>query len=82
MGIIKELNEEHPDIDIDIDMMGGMPHIKGLRLTVGNILAKLYVYGSIEKVKELYGDDLSEHQIKEAIAYAQDFLERTYAHQS
>jgi uncharacterized protein (DUF433 family) len=79
MQIINELGEEHPEIAVDPDMVGGMPHIKGVRLSVGTVLAKLYYYGSIEKVKEVYGDDISENQIKEAIAYAQDFLEKTYA---
>jgi uncharacterized protein (DUF433 family) len=79
MELAKKLCEEHPDIAIDPDMVGGMPHIKGLRLSVGTILAKLYIYGSIEKIKEVYAPDVSEHQIKEAIAYAQDFLEAAYA---
>lgn len=71
----KKLCKEHPEIEIDPEMLGGMPHIKGLRLSVGNILEKLYVYGSVEKIQEIYKSDISERQIKAAIAYAQDFLE-------
>lgn len=75
----KDLCKEHPEIEIDPEMLGGMPHIKGVRLSVGNILEKLYVYGSVEKIKEIYKTDVSEHQIKAAIAYAQDFLENACA---
>lgn len=78
--ITTRLCKEHPSIAIDPDMVGGMPHIKGIRLSVGTILAKLYIYGSLEKIKEIYGDDVSEDQIKEAVAYAQDFLESAYVH--
>lgn len=74
-ALIEELCREHPEITVDPDMLGGVPHIKGVRLSVGNVLAKLYHYGSIEKVLEVFQPDISEHQIKEAIAFAQDFLE-------
>lgn len=75
MQRLKELCEAHPDIAIDPEMLGGVPHIKGTRLSVSNILEKLYLYGSVENIKELYGEDISEDQIKEAIAYAQDYLD-------
>lgn len=77
-GIIEKLCREHTAIGIDANMLGGMPHIKGFRLSVGNILAKIYHYGSIEKVREIY-PDISESHIKEAIAFAQDFLENACA---
>jgi uncharacterized protein (DUF433 family) len=78
MKITRKLCEEHPNITIDSEMLGGVPHIKGFRLSVGNVLGKLYTYGSIEKVREIYSD-ISEAQIKEAIAFAQDFLENACA---
>jgi uncharacterized protein (DUF433 family) len=74
-ALAESLCKEHPDISVDKNIFGGMPHIKGVRLTVGNILAKLYVYGDTQAVLESYAPHVSEEQIKEAIAYAQDFLE-------
>jgi uncharacterized protein (DUF433 family) len=74
-ALSQRLCEAHPDISIDPSIFGGNPHIKGVRLTVANILAKLYIYGSIEAVANIYKPHVGEHQIKEAIAYAQDFLE-------
>lgn len=77
--IAENLCKEHPEIAADPEMLGGMPHIKGMRLSVGSILEKLYLYGSVEKIREIYKSDISEHQIKAAIAYAQDFLENACA---
>jgi uncharacterized protein (DUF433 family) len=66
---------EHPNISTDAAIFGGMPHIKDVRLSVGDILAQLYTYGSIQEILNIYSPDITEEQIKEAIAYAQDFLE-------
>lgn len=65
----------HPAISTDESIFGGIPHIKGVRLSVGDILAKLYIYGNIQEILETYSPHVSEEQVKEAIAYAQDFLE-------
>lgn len=73
--LASSLTEEHPSISTDPGIFGGMPHIKNLRLSVGDVLAKLYVYGSIQAILDDYSPDVNENQIKEAIAYAQDFLE-------
>jgi uncharacterized protein (DUF433 family) len=70
-----ELCDEHPSISTEKGIFGGMPHIKNVRLSVGDILAKLYVYGSVQAILDIYSPDVNEEQIKEAIAYAQDFLE-------
>ncbi len=78
--IASELCDEHRFISIDADMLGGMPHVAGLRLSVGDVLAKLYRYGDIQKIVEVYKPDLTEDHVKEAIAYAQDFLEEVYVH--
>ncbi len=74
-ALSRRLCEVHPDISVDPSIFAGNPHIKGIRLTVANILAKLYIYGSIEAVSKIYQSKVTEDQIKEAIAYAQDFLE-------
>jgi uncharacterized protein (DUF433 family) len=72
---LRKLCRLHPAIAIDPDMVGGVPHLKGLRLSVGDILAKLYVHGNTDKLVRIYEPDLKESQVKEAIAFAQEFLE-------
>lgn len=62
-------------ISVDPQMLGGVPHVKGFRLSVGDILAKLYIHGDVDKVTAMFEPDLSKEHIKEAIAFAQDFLE-------
>lgn len=74
-ALADRLCEEHPAISTYEGIFGGTPHIKGLRLSVADVLEQLYLTGSIDAVLEIYSPDLSEDQIKEAIAYAQDFLE-------
>lgn len=70
-----KLCESHPLISTDAEILGGAPHIKGTRLSVRTILAKLHVYGSIQAIVKIYEPHLSEEQVKEALAYAQDFME-------
>jgi len=74
-ALADKLCADHPTICTDGEVLGGKPHIKDTRLSVGTVLAKLYVYGSIASVVENYGPHLSEEQVKAALAYAQDFLE-------
>jgi uncharacterized protein (DUF433 family) len=56
-------------------VLGGIPHLDNTRLSVGQVLSRLYVLGSIEEVVKYYSPYVTIDQIKEAIAYAQDFLE-------
>ena len=70
-----KLTAEHPGISVYQGIFGGAPHIKNVRLSVGDILAQLYVLESIDAVLEYYSHDVTKEQVKEAIAYAQDFLE-------
>jgi uncharacterized protein (DUF433 family) len=73
--LVERLCAEHPSICTDPEVLGGTPHIKGTRLSVRTILGKLYLYGSVQTVLDIYEPHLSEEQVKEAIAYAQGFLE-------
>lgn len=73
-ALANRLCEEHPAISTDKEVLGGKPHLNNTRLSVGNVLAKLYLYGNIQAILDIY-EHLSEEQVKEAIAYAQDFLE-------
>lgn len=74
-SLTTKLCGEHPIIVTDPEVLGGTPHIKGTRLSVRTILAKLYLHGSIKAIVDIYEPHLSEEQVKEAIAYAQEFLE-------
>lgn len=74
-ALAADLCLKHPAICMNTDIFGGVPHIKNVRLTVGDVLAKLYVYGNIQKIVDIYSPHVTEEQVKDAIAYAQDFLE-------
>lgn len=74
-ALASKLCEEHPLISTDADVLGGAPHIKGTRLSVRTILGKLYVYGSVQAIVKIYEPHVSEEQVKEALAYAQGFME-------
>ena len=53
---------------------GGPPRVAGTGLAVSQILARLYVRGSVDAVVGYYGDVTCE-QVREAIAYAHKFME-------
>lgn len=74
-AVARKLCEGHPAISTDAEVLGGTPHLKNTRLSVGSVLAKLYLYGTVQAVLDIYEPHLSEEQVKAAIAYAQDFLE-------
>jgi uncharacterized protein (DUF433 family) len=74
-AVARKLCGGHPAISTDAQVLGGTPHLKNTRLSVGSVLAKLYLYGTIQAVLDIYKPHLSEEQVKAAIAYAQDFLE-------
>lgn len=65
----------HLLISIDEHVLGGIPHIAGTRVSVGQVLGRLYVLGSVKDVALYYRGSITPDQIKEALAYAQDFIE-------
>lgn len=73
------LCEKHQAISTYEGIFKGMPHIKGMRLAVGHVLANLNVLGSIDAVVDAYAPHVTKEQVKEAIAYAKDFLEEACA---
>jgi len=77
--LAEKLCEQHPAISTYEGVFGGIPHLAGLRISVPDILEQLYLTGSIAAVQNIYAPDVSEDQIKEAIAYAQDFLESAFS---
>ena len=60
-----------------IAMVGGVPRVTGGQVTVSEVLARLYVHGSVRAAVKYY-DDLTEEQVKEAISYAHRFFELAY----
>lgn len=73
--LIDQCSMSYQAITTDSDVLGGIPHIAGTRLSVGQVLGRLYVHGSVEQVVAYYGGQVTTTQIREAIAYAQDFIE-------
>ena len=61
-------------IETDPEICGGKPVIKGTRIPVKLILELLSNGWSIDDIKEEY--DLSEEQIKAAIKYVENLLEK------
>lgn len=74
-ALAQALCEEHRGISTYQGIFGGVPHLKNVRLSVTDVLSQLYLLGSVEAVVEYYAPDISAEQIKEAIAYAHDFME-------
>jgi uncharacterized protein (DUF433 family) len=74
-ALAQKLCAQHPEISTNPKVLGGRPHIKNTRLSVGTILAKFYLHGTIKAVLDIYEPYLNEEQAKAALAYAQDFLE-------
>lgn len=66
---------QHPQISVDEGTVGGIPHIAGTRVSVGQILGRLYVLESVSDVVDFYRGRITVDQVKEALAYAQDFIE-------
>lgn len=72
--IAKNLEAEHAAIEMS-DRIKGVPVIKGTRLSVAQLLGRIFVLESIDAVVEFYRGTISKDQIKAAVAFAQDFLE-------
>ena len=66
--------KDHPGIQMYDGILGGTPHLKDARLGVGCILGKIHTYGGIHELL-MERADLTGSQVKEAIAFAQDFIE-------
>lgn len=74
-AIAERLCEKHPAISTNPRVLGGAPHIKGLRVSVAHVLAHLYHLGSIDAIVDEFKQRISGEQVKEAVAYAHDFME-------
>jgi uncharacterized protein (DUF433 family) len=73
--LAEKMCAHHPNISVYEGIFAGLPHIKGVRLSVTDVLSHLFVLGSVHAIVERYAPHVTEDQIKDAIAYAQDFLE-------
>jgi len=74
-NLANHLCEKHQAISTNPKVLGGEPHIKGLRVSVAHVLAHIYHLGSIEAVVAEFNQRISSQQVKEALAYAHDFME-------
>jgi uncharacterized protein (DUF433 family) len=75
-NVAERLRGKHPAISTYERVLGGEPHIQGTRLSVAHVLGHLYHLGSIDAVvEEFKHSKIGKEQIKEAIAYAHDFME-------
>lgn len=68
----------HKIITIEAGKRGGKPCIRGLRITVGDVLGWLAAGMSVPEIIEEY-PDLTEEDIRACIAYAADRERRTIA---
>ncbi len=75
--ILKECIKKHPEVSIEKGIFDGIPHVRELRLSVGDVLSQIYMRGSIKAVADYYAPHVTEEQIKDAVAFAQDVLEIT-----
>lgn len=66
---------EAPRVEMNPHIQGGIPCIRGTRLSVGQVLGRLHVLGSIPAITDYYEGDISEDDVKDAIAFAREFLE-------
>jgi uncharacterized protein (DUF433 family) len=74
-ALADRLCERHPAISTNEGVLGGVPHIKGMRVSVAHVLAHLYHLGSVDAVVEEFKQRISAEQVKQALAYAHDFME-------
>lgn len=74
-AVIQKCCIKHEGIEFDKNVLGGLPVIKGTRIDVGFLLNRLSLYGNINDVIEQSVPHLTEQQIREAIAFASDFVE-------
>ena len=74
--MFERCRQDYPGISLDEAVLGGIPHLDGTRLSVGQVLGRLYMLGSLYEVAKYYSElGLSEEQVKEAIGFSQDFVE-------
>lgn len=67
-----KLIEEFPLISVDEGIFGGVPHIKGIRFSVADVLAQVAILGDTETVAEEFS--VTTEQIEDALAYARSFI--------
>ncbi|SRR6266404_707709 len=73
-ALMIECCKQYPSISVDENVLGGVPHIRGSRVSVDYILDGIYVLGSIKSVARKYSH-LTETQVRDAVGYAQTFME-------
>ena len=64
----------HPNISTNSALLCGVPHINGTTIPISEILYRIYVHATLQEVVKYY-DDITEDQVKDALAYAARFIE-------
>ncbi len=72
--LFEECSYGDSQITVDPVRLNSLTHVKGTTLLVSQVLSRLYVHGGIAEVVKYYGD-ITEEQIKEAIANSVEFME-------
>lgn len=75
--LIEECAYGYSQITVVPVLLNGLPHVKGTTLLVSEVLSRLYVHRGIAEVVKYYGN-ITEEQIKEAIAYSSKFMELVF----
>jgi|SRR6185369_2178559 len=74
--MFERCRQDYPNVSLDEAVLGGIPHLEGTRLSVGQILGRLYMLGSLYAVAQYYSElGLTEDEVKQAIGFTQDFVE-------
>ncbi len=75
--LVKDLLKQYPLIVIDDEVLGE-PRIRDTRMPVSIVLTALVEYGGFDQVREEYENTYSEKELKAAVNFARDFIERCY----
>lgn len=74
-AITERLREKHPAISTNERVLGGAPHLNGLRVSVANVLTHLHHLGNVDAVIDEFKQRITGEQVRQALAYAHDFME-------
>lgn len=74
-ALAERLARAYPSISVSRNDYPAEPHIAGFYVTVAKVLRKLIELGSVEAVASYYAPHIGEDEIKDAVAYAQEFLQ-------
>lgn len=78
MSAHSDLTKTYPLITIDKIL--GEPRLVGKRISVGDVLTFITLYGSFDEILDEYEENgLTKEQLTQAVQFARDFLDSFYA---